>query len=530
MSNVGGIEIVNLKTRYCRLAIPLLGEVGSDFALKQNFSSMPEDSNARYVRGLSQGSKEMHYISTRGEAAPKRFKEILLEGLAPDGGLYVPEWYPRFDLKALRALTDGEGSLRYADVALPVLSEFMDDIDPGALKRIIEETYTSATFGSEEVTPVWMLKHNVYLLRLAQGPTLAFKDVPLQLLGRLMEHVLAERGEELNVLGATSGDTGSAAAYALRGRKGLRLFMLSPHGRMSRFQERQMYTLQDPNIFNLSVSGTFDDCQAVVKAVNADADFKRKYKLGAVNSINWARIAAQVVYYVYAWLRIADSADEKVSFAVPSGNFGNALSAHVARQMGLPIHNIIVATNENDVLNEFFCTGVYRVRKGDEVKITSSPSMDIAAASNFERFMFDLVGRNPACVRAYWSYLQTAGQFSLHGIPYFTHGIPGMKSGSATDGEVLYAIRLAYKRYDFLIDPHTAVGLYVGLHNRGDHRIPLIVAETALPAKFEDTIEKAVGFKPPVPDSFADLEKLPERVMKIEANPDVVKQFIAAHV
>ncbi len=461
----------------------------------------------------------MRYTSTRGSAS-RSFRKILLEGLAPDGGLYMPESYPALDIEALR----GKG---YADVAFAVLGQYADDIPPEDLKRIIGETYTAEIFGTEDITPLSWLKPGLALLQLSNGPTLAFKDIPLQLLGRLMSYALGKNGEELNILGATSGDTGSAAEYALAGRTGLRIFMLSPHGRMSRFQQRQMYTLDAPNVHNLVVNGTFDDCQAVVKQVNADVDFKKKYKLGAVNSINWARVAAQSVYYVYAYLKASKHAGEEVSFCVPSGNFGNTLAAYVARRMGVPIRRIIIATNENDVLDQFLKTGVYRVRKGSEVKTTSSPSMDIASASNFERLIYDLAGRNPDTVRALWECLAREGQFDVRELTgeLTTY----MTSGSATDAEVLATIRTVYEKYGTIIDPHTAVGVKVGLE-QCEKDIPLIIAETAQPAKFADTIREAIGIEPPVPKGYEKLAELPERTTRIDPDPEAVKKYIAGHV
>lgn len=464
----------------------------------------------------------MRYISTRGNSEPRDFKEILLEGLASDGGLYLPETYPEFTDAELNALR-GKG---YRDVALSVLRTFITDIPEEDLSTLIARTYTEDIFGTPEITPVKDLENGLHLLQLSNGPTLAFKDVPLQLLGNLMEYVLAESGRELNVLGATSGDTGSAAAYALKGRKGIRLFMLSPYGRMSRFQQRQMYTLNEKNIFNLVVNGTFDDCQTMVKEANADADFKKKYKLGAVNSINWARISAQVVYYFYAYLHVAKNNSERVAFAIPSGNFGNALSAHIAKRMGLNLE-IIVCTNENDVLDQFFQSGVYRIRKGSEVKITSSPSMDIASASNFERFVFDYVGRDPAKVRALWAELNEKREFNIGSAK------PGeafrITSGSATDAEVLDTIREVYKKYGVIIDPHTAIAMKVGLEKRRAG-IPLVVVETAQPAKFADTMREALGFEAPVPKSYEHLANLPEYTTRIENNAELVKRFIAEHV
>ena len=461
----------------------------------------------------------MRYISTRGGGEPKTFKEILLEGLASDGGLYMPESYAKLSVEVLREKT-------YTEVAFEVLQPFMSDIPAEDLRAIIEKTYTKEVFGSNEITPVNMLEPDFGLLKLSEGPTLAFKDVPLQLLGNLMEYVLAERGESLNILGATSGDTGSAAAYALLGKKNIKLFMLSPFGRMSRFQQMQMYTLDEPNIFNLVVNGTFDDCQSAVKEVNADAVFKEKYKLGAVNSINWARIAAQVVYYVYGYLHATTKEGEKVTFAVPSGNFGNALSAYVAQRMGVPIE-VLVCTNENDVLDEFFKTGVYRIRKGADVKITSSPSMDIASASNFERFIFDLTGRNGGKVSDLWSNLKNTGSFD--GSALLRSDTSGMRSGSASDEEVIETIQSVYKKYKIAIDPHTAVGVHVGFQLHKENQI-LIVDETAQPAKFADTIKEALGFEAPIPRGLEKLVELPEHTTRIDPDAEQIKKFIETHV
>jgi len=446
------------------------------------------------------------------------FKEILLEGLAPDGGLYVPETYPKFTDAELDALR----GKNYHEIALRVLRAFITDITEADLKKIISRTYTKEVFGTQEITPVKKLENGLSLLQLSNGPTLAFKDVPLQLLGNLMEYVLAEKGRELNILGATSGDTGSAAAYALKGRERIRLFMLSPHGRMSRFQQLQMYTLNEKNIFNLVVNGTFDDCQIIVKEANADADFKKKYKLGAVNSINWARISAQIVYYFYSYLQVTKNNSERVAYAVPSGNFGNALSAHIVREMGLNIE-IIVCTNENDVLDQFFKTGVYRIRKGIDVKVTSSPSMDIASASNFERFVFDYVGRDSAKVRALWKELNLKREFNIGTSNPGTEF--GITSGSATDADVLNTIRAVHKKYGVVIDPHTAVAMKVGLEKRV--KTPLVVVETAQPAKFADTIREALGFEAPVPKGYEQIENLPEHTTRIENSAELVKEFIA---
>ena len=325
----------------------------------------------------------MQYLSTRGHPDRKRFCEILLEGLAPDGGLYLPEAYPQVDAATLARWRMVLAEQGYAALAFEVLSLYIDDIPAADLKALGAKTYPAEVFGSREIVPLTTLEPGFHLEALSNGPTLAFKDMAMQLLGNLFEYELGRRGEQLNILGATSGDTGSAAEYAMRGKQGVRVFMLSPHGRMSAFQQAQMFSLQDENIHNLAVEGVFDDCQDIVKAVSNDLEFKRQYKIGTVNSINWARLLAQVVYYFAGYFQVTQNSQQQVSFTVPSGNFGNICAGHVARMMGLPIRQLVVATNENDVLDEFFRTGVYRVRGSADTHETSSPSMDISKASNF---------------------------------------------------------------------------------------------------------------------------------------------------
>src|SRR3989440_5349166 len=353
----------------------------------------------------------MRYISTRGAWAddPQPFRAILLEGLAPDGGLAVPERYPGFANGEFEALRQ----LGYRDLATAVLAQFIGDVPAADLRAIIAKTYRRDIFGSNDVTPLVTLEPGFSLLRASNGPTLSFKDVALQLIGNLFESVLAGEQRSLNIVGATSGDTGSAAEYAMRGKRGISVFMLSPRGRMSAFQEAQMYTLDEPNIHNIAIDGTFDDCQALVKAVAGDAAFKAQWRIGAVNSINWARVAAQVVYYFKAYFAATSKPGERVAFAVPSGNFGNIFAAWVAREMGVPIDRLILATNENDVLDEFFRTLAYRPRTAGETHATSSPSMDISKASNFERYVFDIVEHDPERLRALWSALEREGGFDL---------------------------------------------------------------------------------------------------------------------
>jgi threonine synthase len=326
----------------------------------------------------------MKYVSTRGGMQAQGFSDILLEGLAPDGGLAMPESVPQISQEQLESWR----SLPYHSLAAEVLSLFVTDIEAAELKALTRAAYCPKTFHSAEIVPLRPLYDGLSLLGLSEGPTLAFKDMAMQFLGQVFPHVLRARGATLNILGATSGDTGSAAEYAMRGKDAVSVFMLSPHGRMSAFQRAQMYSLQDANIHNLAVKGVFDEAQDVVKALAGDLAFKNKYHLGAVNSINWARIAAQIVYYFHGWLRATSGPGQQVSFAVPSGNFGNILSGHIARSMGLPIRRLVLATNENNVLDEFFRTGIYRPRSAAQTFLTSSPSMDISRASNFERFVF----------------------------------------------------------------------------------------------------------------------------------------------
>jgi threonine synthase len=470
----------------------------------------------------------MLYLSTRGHADRKRFCEILLEGLAPDGGLYLPERYPQVD-EATLAKWRG---LAYADLAFEILSLYVDDIPAADLKAICSKTYTEEVFGSREIVPLKKLENGLYLEALSNGPTLAFKDMAMQLLGNLFEYELARRGEELNILGATSGDTGSAAEYAMRGKKGVRVFMTSPNGRMSPFQQAQMFSLQDENIHNIAVEGVFDDCQDIVKAVSNDLAFKRQYKIGTVNSINWARLMAQVVYYFAGYFQASRSNTEKVDFTVPSGNFGNVCAGHVARMMGLPIGKLVVATNENDVLDEFFRTGVYRVRSSADTHETSSPSMDISKASNFERFVFDLLGRDGAKTRAlFHDQLGSQGQFDLSAEAAFKSAAQryGFVSGKSTHADRLATIRDTHKRFGTTIDTHTADGVKVAREHL-QPGVPMVVLETALPIKFAATIEEALGHVPERPAKFEGIEALPKRVKVLPADAAVVKRYIADHV
>ncbi len=474
----------------------------------------------------------MQYLSTRGHPERKRFCDILLEGLAPDGGLYLPETYPQIDDAALTQLRRAYNEEGYAALAFRILSLYIDDIPAADLKALCAKTYTQEVFGTKEIVPLRQLEDGLWIEALSNGPTLAFKDMAMQLLGNLFEYELARRGEELNILGATSGDTGSAAEYAMRGKQGVRVFMTSPHGRMSPFQQAQMFSLQDENIHNLAIEGVFDDCQDIVKAVSNDHAFKARYKIGTVNSINWARLLAQVVYYFAGYIQATQGNEQKVSFTVPSGNFGNICAGHVARQMGLPIDRLVVATNENDVLDEIFRTGVYQVRASEHTYETSSPSMDISKASNFERFVFDLVGRDGARTQALFADgVGRAGRFDLSQDAVFqdTAGKYGFVSGKSTHADRLATIRDTYQRFGQIIDTHTADGVKVARERRGDLAVPMIVLETALPIKFAETIQEALGRAPERPARFEGIELLPKRVQQLPADVERVKAYIAAH-
>jgi threonine synthase len=468
------------------------------------------------------------YISTRGDRAPRGFSDILLEGLAPDGGLYLPAHYPQVDDATL---TRWRG-LAYADLAFEILSLYIDDIPPADLKRLCRATYTAATYGTDAITPLKPLEDGVFLQALSNGPTLAFKDMAMQLLGQLFEYELGRRGEELNILGATSGDTGSAAEYAMRGKKGVRVFMLSPHGRMSPFQQAQMFSLPDANIHNLCIEGVFDDCQDIVKAVSNDLDFKRRHRIGTVNSINWARLLAQVVYYFAGYFQATASNAQRVSFAVPSGNFGNICAGHVARTMGLPIEHLVLATNENDVLDEFFRTGTYRVRGGAETFETSSPSMDISKASNFERFVFDLLGHDDAAAartaELFGPKIARDGGFTLTAAEFAPAASFGFISGKSTHADRLATIRDTWQRFGTMIDTHTADGLKVARERRRPGET-MLVLETALPAKFAATIQEALGREPERPAALQGLEALPRRFTVMPVDAAAVKRYIEAH-
>ncbi|WP_293830916.1 threonine synthase [uncultured Corynebacterium sp.] len=475
----------------------------------------------------------MDYISTRDASAqPRSFTDILLTGLSPDGGLFMPAVYPSISNELLdqwRGLLLDDG---YAALAAEVLKLYVDDIPEADLEAIARRAYRTPVFADEEIVPVTRLNDTLHIGHLSEGPTAAFKDMAMALLGELFEYELARRGEEINILGATSGDTGSSAEYAMRGRDGIRVFMLTPAGRMTPFQQAQMFGLDDPNIFNIALDGVFDDCQDVVKAVSADAAFKSKYSIGAVNSINFARLLAQVVYYIATYLKVTETNDERVSFCVPTGNFGNVCAGHIAKQMGLPIDRLIVATNENDVLHDFFANGEYRPRSAAETHATSSPSMDISKASNFERMLFDATLRDSDLTSELFGNRVKNGGFAasdLGGdeVMERIRGEFGFASGTSTHADRVATIKRVHDEFGVLADPHTADGIHVAEQLAGEVDTPIVVLETALPVKFADTITEAIGKAPEVPERFAGIMDAERHVTDLPNDAEAVKAFIA---
>lgn len=458
---------------------------------------------------------------------PAFFSETLIEGLAPDGGLAVPEELPSVSFETLEQWR----SLSYPELATEVIALFATDIPRVDLERMCHSAYNTKNFIADEIVPVVQLNDQVSLLGLSEGPTLAFKDIAMQFLGQVLEYVLARTEQTLNIVGATSGDTGSAAEYALRGKENLAVFMLSPQGRMSDFQRAQMYSLTDPNIHNIAVEGVFDDCQNLVKSLSSDLDFKRQYTLGTVNSINLGRITAQVVYYFWAWLRMSDDvahekrAEYKISVTVPSGNFGNILSGHYAKQMGVPINKLVLATNENNVLDEFFRTGIYRPRDAANTLATSSPSMDISKASNLERFIFDLVGRDSNRLNELWEELETGGFFDLSAELQRFKTEFGFISGTSSHTDRLATIKREAEKSGTLLDPHTADGVKVARENL-EPGVAMLVLETAKPAKFNETVLEATGAPADLPEHLVGLLELPQYVTEIANDEAVLREII----
>ncbi|MBD8011437.1 threonine synthase [Microbacterium sp. NPDC077391] len=469
----------------------------------------------------------MLYISTRGGMQPQPFSETLLEGLAPDGGLAVPERLPQVDAETLerwRALT-------YPQLATEVLSLFATDIPRDDLARMTAAAYADFP---DAVVPLRSIGGGLTLVGLSEGPTLAFKDMAMQFLGQVLEYVLEKKDRVLNIVGATSGDTGSAAEHALRGKERVSVFMLSPQGRMSSFQRAQMYSLQDENVHNIAVDGVFDDCQNLVKRLAGDLEFKRAQNLGAVNSINLGRIAAQVVYYFWAWLRVTDAVEPEfrpgfeVSFTVPSGNFGNILSGFFAKGMGVPIRRLVLAANENNVLDEFFRTGVYRPRSAADTHATSSPSMDISKASNLERFIFELVDRDPARVVAAWDALDAVGAIDFSAEQPRFESEFGIVSGTSTHADRLATIRSVYDETGEIIDPHTADGVKVA-REHVESEVPMLVLETAKPQKFAETITEAIGVELDFSPELREMLAAPQRVTEMADDEQALRAFVAEH-
>lgn len=478
------------------------------------------------------------YISTRDpHTTPQTFSDILLSGLSPDGGLYMPAVYPQISADTLAAWRGVLAQGGYAALAAEVVKLYVDDIPPAVIEKLTAKAYNTDKFAHEEIVPVTQLDADLWLAHLSEGPTAAFKDMAMQLLGELFEFELTRRNAEINILGATSGDTGSSAEYAMRGRDNIRVFMLTPRGRMTPFQQAQMFGLDDPNIFNIALDGVFDDCQDVVKEVNSDAAFKAKYSIGAVNSINWARLLAQIVYYISSYLKVTETSDggageSKVSFCVPTGNFGDICAGHIAKQMGLPIDRLIVATNENDVLHDFFTSGQYRPRSAAETQATSSPSMDISKASNFERFIFDVTGRDATITAELFGTKVKSGGFTLEDLGADVEETRrrirdefGFSSGRSTHADRVATIQATHERYGVLIDPHTADGVFVARGVDGCDT-PIVVLETALPVKFADTIVEAIGVAPEIPDRFAGIMDAGRHVTDLPNDAGRVKEFI----
>jgi len=460
----------------------------------------------------------MRYISTRGGIEPLGFKDAVMMGLARDGGLLLPETLPTIDASVL----DRWQNLPYQYLAREVLSLFIDDIPENDLEDLVERSY--ATFAHPQVTPVCK-QGDVYILELFHGPTLAFKDVALQLLGNLFEYVLTRTGGSMNILGATSGDTGSAAIAGVRGKNNINIFILHPHGRTSPIQALQMTTVLDPNVFNIAVRGTFDDAQSIVKEIFNDLAFRDAYQLGAVNSINWARVLAQVVYYVYAYLKLRKTGSDSVDFSVPTGNFGDIFAGYVARRL-LPagcIHTLILATNANDLLTRFVTQGDY---SRGQVIATSSPSMDIQIASNFERYLYYLRGQDGAAVKRDMDGFAATGALDLSAFK--ERVARDFCSRSVSEAETIQTIADFHRQHGYLLDPHTAVGVKAALELRDPQR-PVVCLATAHPAKFGAAVVQAIGSEPPLPPALAGLTKKESRCAILDADTTLIRDFIAQH-
>ena len=464
------------------------------------------------------------FISTRGHTktdGAKSFEDVLLTGLAPDGGLYVPEEFPHFSEDELRGLAGKP----YTDVAFAVMYPFVEgSISADDFKAMIADTYSREIFDHQSVTPLTQLSQQHWLMELHRGPTIAFKDVALQLLGRLFDHVLKKRGERVTIVGATSGDTGSAAIEGCKACEFVDVFILHPAGRVSDVQRKQMTTIDAPNVFNIALDGTFDDCQNAVKDMFNDPSFRGDVNLSAINSINWARIMAQIVYYFTTALALG-APEKKISFSVPTGNFGNVFAAHCARKMGLPIDTLIISTNKNDILTRFFETGEMKM---DGVDATLSPSMDIQISSNFERYLFELLGRNDAALREAMESFKSTGSFKLEG-DLLTEAQSQFKAHRCDDAGTLDVIRNCYAETAEIIDPHTAVGLSAALDYEDKLDTSIVTLACAHAAKFPDAVEKAIGIRPPLPEKLADLFEREEIVTNLPNDLAGLQSFIRGH-
>ncbi|MFE8872102.1 threonine synthase [Acetobacter persici] len=461
----------------------------------------------------------MRYISTRGKAPALSFSDVLLTGLAEDGGLYLPETWPSFSLSEWQAMR----GLPYPELAARIMRPFVgEDIDPGTLRALCEKAY--AGFDHPAIVPLTQVENGLFVQELFHGPTLAFKDMAMQLLGQLFEHVLSERNEHVTIVGATSGDTGSAAIEACRGRERISVVILHPKDRTSEVQRRQMTTVLEPNVTNLAIEGTFDDCQDLVKALFADMPFRKDMHLSAVNSINWARIAAQIPYYVYAALNFG-APEQEVSFAVPTGNFGNILAAWAARKMGLPVRHLCVGSNRNDILTRFLNANDMTMKS---VMPSLSPSMDIQVSSNFERLLFELLGRDAeACARIMTNF-RTTGHMDVPAEAW--EKARTLFSGLALDDAATEAeIKSLHDRSGYLADPHSAIGIAAGRRFR-EAGVPMVAMATAHPAKFPDAMVAATGIRPALPVHLADLYSREERYRTVPATADAVKDAVRAAV
>nr|CRH07305.1 Threonine synthase [Candidatus Magnetococcus massalia] len=455
----------------------------------------------------------MRYISTRGGVSPITFSEAVMMGLATDGGLLIPEKLPTIDTETLRRWA----TLSYQELAYEVMHPFVaGEIPDAELRQLVDNAY--ASFDHDEITPVVKLGEQ-HILELFHGPTLAFKDVALQFLGNVFEYLLTRDGGHLNIVGATSGDTGSAAIHGVRGKKGIHIFILHPHGRVSPVQERQMTTVLDENVHNIAVRGNFDDGQRIVKTLFNDLEFKKEYRLGAVNSINWCRILAQIVYYFRAWAVVTKGdTNQKVSFSVPTGNFGDIFAGYLAKQMGLPVDKLVLATNRNDILSRFVNSGQY---SAGEVSPTITPSMDIQVSSNFERYLFDLLGRDGDAVQACMKDMQEKGAFTVSDAQ--RDAVQSIfEAAAVSEEQTLATIAEAYKEHGYVLDPHTAVGVAAAKEIPG-----CICLATAHPAKFGDAVKEATGKAAPLPPSMENLMELPTRLEVLDATPEAIKGKLA---